>query len=304
MLYLHGSKIYKMILGTITWNIKPWIIQFESFEIRYYSLLFGLGFILGYFILAKFFKREGVNQELLDKLTFYVILATIIGARFGHCLFYEPQNYLTQPWKIILPWEGWGETFKFTGYQGLASHGGVLGLLIGIYLYSRKFKINYLWILDRMSIVSALAAFFIRFGNLFNSEIYGVQTDLPWGFRFMMETKYLGISPEEVVPKHPTQLYEGLAYLLIFGVLMYFYYKKQSELKQGFFTGMLLIMVFTARFFIEFVKEDQVGFENGMSLNMGQLLSIPFILIGVYFLSRKTSNKPILQKVNNTKKKK
>lgn len=294
-----------MIIGSITWDIKPWIVQFDSFELRYYSLLFGLGFILGYFILAKFFKREGVSQELLDKLTFYVILATIIGARFGHCLFYEPQEYLSQPWKIILPFEGgFGKEFRFTGYQGLASHGGVLGLLIGIYLYARKFKVNYLWILDRMSIVSALAAFFIRLGNLFNSEIYGVQTDLPWGFRFMMETRYLGISPDEVVPKHPTQLYEGLAYLIIFGILMYFYNKRQAELKQGFFTGMLLILVFSARFFIEFVKEDQVGFEDGMSLNMGQWLSIPFILIGAYLLYRKTTNKPIIEEVKKTKKKK
>lgn len=294
-----------MILGSITWDVKPWIIQFENFEIRYYSLLFGLGFILGYLILAKFFKREGIKQELLDKLTFYVILATIIGARFGHCLFYEPEEYLTQPWKIILPFQGgFGKDFRFTGYQGLASHGGVIGLLIGIYLYARKFKVNYLWILDRLSIVSALAAFFIRLGNLFNSEIYGVETNLPWGFRFMMEARYSNLTPDQIVPKHPTQLYEGLAYLLIFGLLMYIYKNHLPKLKQGFFTGMLLLLIFTARFFIEFVKEDQVGFEEGMSLNMGQWLSIPFVLTGVYLLYRKTKDKPIVQEVKQTKKKK
>lgn len=292
-----------MILASIKWDIQPWIIQFENFEIRYYSLLFGLGFILGYFILANFFKREGIKQELLDKLTFYVILATIIGARFGHCLFYEPETYLAKPWKIILPFEIHPDTgFRFTGYQGLASHGGVIGLLIGIYMYSRKFKVDYIWVLDRMSIVSALAAFFIRLGNLFNSEIYGVKTDLPWGFRFMMETRYLGISEDQVVPKHPTQLYEGLVYLLIFGLLMYFYHKRLKNVTRGFFTGMLLLLVFTARFFIEFVKEDQVGFEEGMTLNMGQWLSIPFMLIGAWLLFKKFPDRPIVKEVKKGRK--
>ena len=289
-----------MILSYIVWDIEPWIAKFDSFEIRYYSVLFGLGFILGYYILSKFFKREGISQELLDKLTFYVILATIIGARFGHCLFYEPSVYLPQPWKIILPFEGWpGNNFKFTGYQGLASHGGAIGLLIGLYLYSRKFKVSYLWILDRISIVTALAACFIRLGNLFNSEIYGVQTDLPWGFKFMMEVKYLGIPPEMVVPKHPTQLYEALSYLAIFGLLLYFYNKRYATLKEGFFTGMLLVLVFIARLFIEFVKEDQEAFEAGMALNMGQLLSIPFILLGVFLLYRKPKKAPTVIQPEN-----
>lgn len=292
-----------MILASIKWDIQPWIIQFENFEIRYYSLLFGLGFILGYFILANFFKREGIKQELLDKLTFYVILATIIGARFGHCLFYEPETYLAAPWKIILPFEIHPDTgFRFTGYQGLASHGGVIGLLIGIYMYSRKFKVDYIWVLDRMSIVSALAAFFIRLGNLFNSEIYGVQTDLPWGFRFMMEMKYMGYTEDQVVPKHPTQLYEGLAYLLIFGLLIYFYQKRLKNVNRGFFTGMLLLLVFTARFFIEFVKEDQVGFEDGMALNMGQWLSIPFMLFGAWLLYKKFPDRPIVKEVKKGRK--
>jgi prolipoprotein diacylglyceryl transferase len=277
-----------MLLNYIIWDVRPQVFQFDSFEIRWYSLLFAMGFIVGYNIMQKFFKREGVSLELLDKLTFYIILATILGARFGHCLFYEPEVYLKAPWKIIMPFTGTpGVDFKFTGFQGLASHGGAIGIFIGLWLYSRKFKVKYLWILDRVAIVTAFAGFCIRVGNLFNSEIYGVQTDLPWGFKFMRETLYYGIPADRVVPKHPTQLYEALAYLLIFGLLMFLYNKKYKELKQGFFLGLFLILVFTARFFIEFVKEIQVDFESGMALNMGQYLSIPFIIVGFILVFRK-----------------
>lgn len=276
------------MLNYIIWDVRPQILQFDNFELRWYSLLFGLGFILGYYFIQQFFKREGVKPELLDKLTFYIILATILGARFGHCIFYEPETYLKAPWKILLPFTiDAQEGFRFTGYQGLASHGGAIGILIGLWLFARKFKVGYLWILDRIAIVTALAAFFIRMGNLFNSEIYGVQTDLPWGFRFMREALYPPYpAPEEIVPKHPTQIYEALAYLAIFGLLMYFY-KNYQKFKHGFFIGWFLILVFTARFFIEFVKEVQVDFEQGMTLNMGQWLSIPFILAGIYFVARK-----------------
>lgn len=278
-----------MLLNYIIWDVKPQIIQFESFEIRWYSLLFGLGFVFGYMIMQKMFKRENVSLELLDKLTFYVILATIIGARFGHCLFYEPEVYLKAPWKILLPFTGTpGVDFKFTGFQGLASHGGAIGILIGLWMYSRKFKVGYLWILDRIAIVTALAGFFIRIGNLFNSEIYGRATDLPWGFKFMRETLYYRITPEEVLPKHPTQIYEALAYLIAFGILIFLYNKMYKQLKQGFFVGLFLVMIFAARFFIEFVKEDQVAFEAGMTLNMGQMLSIPFIIAGIWLMLRKS----------------
>ncbi len=273
-----------MILTYITWDVRPQIIKFDSFELRWYSLLFGLGFILGYYILQRIFKRENIKLELLDKLTFYIIIATILGARMGHCLFYEPEVYLKHPLKMFLPFTGTiGEDFRFTGFQGLASHGGAIGILIGLGLYCRKFKVNYLWILDRLAIVTALAGACIRIGNLFNSEIYGVQTDLPWGFKFMREALYFNITPEQVVPKHPTQLYEALSYLLVFGILM-FLYKNYEKHKNGFFIGWFLILVFTARFLIEFVKEDQVGFEAGMTLNMGQILSIPFVLAGIILL--------------------
>ncbi len=273
-----------MILQYITWDVKPQLFDLGSFEIRWYSLLFATGFILGYFILAKIFKREGLSIELLDKLTIYVVLSTIIGARLGHCLFYEPEYYLQNPMRMILPWEGKiGEDFRFTGYQGLASHGGAIGILIGLYIYARNVKKPYLWVLDRMVIATALAACFIRLGNLMNSEIVGVQTNLPWGFKFMRETLY-GIPPEEVVPKHPAQLYEAVAYLASFFVLRHLYFNRLNRLQPGFLLGLFLILIFASRFFIEFLKEPQVEFETAMALNMGQILSIPFVLAGVVLL--------------------
>jgi phosphatidylglycerol:prolipoprotein diacylglycerol transferase len=283
-----------MILNYITWNIRPQLIQFTSFEIRYYSLLFGLGFIFGYYILLRFFKREGVPQELLDKLTVYVILATIIGARLGHCIFYEPETYLTHPLKMILPFEINPQTgFKFTGYQGLASHGGVIGLLIGIYLYSRKTKVPYIWILDRLAIVAALASCCIRVGNFFNSEITGIPTNLPWGVKFMWENGFKHPDAALVVAKHPAQLYEAIAYLLIFIFLYTMYNKKLDKIRPGFFVGWLMVLIFSARFIIEFVKDVQVDFEKGMTLNMGQILSIPFVLLGIFLLTHKFEVKPL-----------
>ncbi|MBN1117086.1 MAG: prolipoprotein diacylglyceryl transferase [Bacteroidales bacterium] len=277
-----------MLLSYITWNLRPQIFKLDSFELRYYSLMFGLGFIIAYYLLAKMYKREGVSLELLDKLTMYMILATIIGARLGHCIFYEPETYLLHPLKIILPFEGKiGQDFRFTGYQGLASHGGGIGILIGLYLYCRKYKITYLWILDRIAIVTALVGTFIRMGNFFNSEINGIPTDLPWGVKFMRAWDQYDAAAGEVLPKHPAQLYEALAYLLIFVLLTYLYNKRHQLVKQGYFIGLFLILVFSARFFIEFVKDIQVDFEQGMTLNMGQWLSIPFIISGIYLLRRK-----------------
>ncbi len=276
----------------ITWNLKPQIFNIGSFEVRYYSLLFGIGFIIGYYLLLRMYKKEGISVELLDKLTIYVILATILGARIGHCLFYEPAEYLAHPLKIFLPFQGTiGKDFRFTGYQGLASHGGAIGILIGIYLYARKFKLNYLWALDRLSIPTALAAGFIRIGNFFNSEITGIPTTLPWGVKFMLVKDDFDIAANEILPKHPAQLYEAIAYLLVFILLYSLYNKKYKAAKQGYFLGIFMTAVFLARFLIEFVKDVQVGFEKDMVLDMGQLLSVPFIITGIYLIFRK-DNKP------------
>ncbi len=273
----------------IVWDVKPQIADLGFIELRWYSLLFLLGFIIGYYILSKIFKKEGLPIELLDKLTFYVVISTIIGARLGHCLFYEPEIYLRHPLRMILPFEGTpGKNFHFTGYQGLASHGGAIGLLIGLYLYARKFKKPYLWILDRIAIVTALAGALIRLGNLFNSEIVGTPTTLPWGVKFVRLAPR-GIPLEQIVPLHPAQIYESICYLIIFIILITLYFRRYPNVKRGLFIGLFFILVFTARFFIEFVKSNQVDFEAGMFLNMGQLLSIPFIIAGFILVFRKAT---------------
>ncbi len=254
-----------MTLGSIVWNVNPEIFRIGSFAIRWYGVLFATGFVFGYFIMGKIFKKEGIPINVLDTLTTYMVIGTVVGARLGHCLFYEPGYYLSHPLKILEIWEG-----------GLASHGAAVGILIALYLFSRKTKKPYLWILDRVVIVVALAGFFIRTGNLMNSEIYGIQTNLPWGFIFERWN--------ETVPKHPTQIYEGLSYLIIFFILYRIYLKKNVNLKHGYIFGLFLILLFSVRFLIEFIKEPQVNFEKSMILNMGQLLSIPFIIAGILFL--------------------
>lgn len=263
-----------MILDAIIWDVKPEIFSIGQFAIRWYGLLFASGFVFGYFIMGNIFKKEKIDPKLLDTLTTYMVVGTVIGARLGHCLFYEPAYYLADPIKILKVWEG-----------GLASHGAAIGILVALWLFVRKAKRPYLWILDRIVIVVALAGFFIRMGNLMNSEIYGVETTMPWGFVF--------VRWNETIPKHPTQIYEGLSYLVIFAVLYLLYQKKGIALKQGFLFGLFLTALFSMRFLIEFIKESQVGFEDTMALNMGQILSIPFILFGVYLLFF-YSPKPVL----------
>jgi len=213
----------------------------------------------------RIFRNENLSQEVLDRLTVYMAIGVVAGARLGHCLFYEPSYYLSNPVEILKIWKG-----------GLASHGAAIGILIALWLFVRKEKKDYTWIIDRIAIVVALSGFLIRMGNLMNSEIYGVETNLPWGFVFLRNG--------ETAPKHPTQIYEGLAYLLIFFLLHRLYWRKKGEHIQGLLISLLMILVFTARFFIEFLKEDQVAFESTMKLNMGQLLSIPFVLAGAVWL--------------------
>ena len=262
-----------MILNYIHWDVDPEIIGFWGLSIRYYGVLFAASFFFGYLIMQKIFKQEGLTVELLDKLTVYVAVGTIIGARLGHVLFYDPSYYLSNPVEILKIWRG-----------GLASHGAAIGILVALYYFARKNKKPYLWILDRIVIVVALAGFFIRMGNLMNSEIYGIETSLPWGFIFERKG--------EVVPKHPTQIYEALSYLLIFVLLYTIYHKKGPNVRKGLIFSIFLITLFSVRFFIEFIKEVQVDFEQTMALNMGQWLSIPFVIIGFYLLYKSYKQKP------------
>lgn len=262
-----------MLLNYINWDVNPEIVGFWGLSIRYYGLLFASSFFFGYLIMQKIFKKEGLTIELLDKLTVYMAFGTVLGARIGHCLFYQPDYYLSHPWEIIKIWHG-----------GLASHGAAIGILIALYYFSKKNKKTYLWTVDRIVIIVALSGFFIRMGNLMNSEIYGIETSLPWGFIFIRDG--------QTVPKHPTQIYEALSYLLIFVLLYTIYNKKEKNEKQGLLFSLFLILMFTARFFIEFLKEVQVNFEQGLSLNMGQWLSIPFILFGLFLLYRSFKQKP------------
>ncbi len=253
------------MLAFITWNIDPEIFKLGPFSVRYYGLMWALAFYVGYVIFNRFVKREHLPEGFLDSLLMYMIVGTVIGARLGHCLFYEPDYYLSHPIEILKIWHG-----------GLASHGAAIGILIVLYLFARKQKVPMLYVIDRVVIAVAIGGAFIRLGNLMNSEIYGVETSLPWGFIFVRNG--------EVLPKHPTQLYEALSYTAIFFLLYWLYVKANGKLRNGFIFGIFLILLFGARFLIEYVKEPQVDFEKHMTLNMGQWLSIPFIIAGIGFL--------------------
>lgn len=252
----------------IYWNVSPDIFSVGPFTIRWYGLLFALSFIIGYQIMIVIFKKEKRSENDLNDLVWYMILGTVLGARLGHCLFYNPQYYLANPLEILMVWKG-----------GLASHGAAIGILFALYLFIKKHKdFSYLWVVDRIVITVALAGFFIRMGNLFNSEIIGIPTDVAWSFVF---------ASVDNAPRHPAQLYEAVAYLGVFIFLLAHYLKSYTKLKPGVLLGYFLILVFAFRFLVEFLKEDQTYFEKGMALNMGQILSIPFVLLGVYLLIRK-----------------
>jgi phosphatidylglycerol:prolipoprotein diacylglycerol transferase len=265
-----------MILNYIHWNPDPEIVNIFGISIRYYGLLFVGGLILSIYILGWIYKRENIPSEHLEKLSIFGMIGLIVGARLGHCLFYEPSYYLSHPLEMILP-----ITFppdggiKFIGYQGLASHGGALGLLIALYFYSRKTKHSMIDTIDLIAVVGALVCGFIRLGNFMNSEIIGIPTTKPWSVIF---------ERVDNVPRHPAQLYEAISYFVIFAIMMILYKKMRDRLKNGFFFGLVLVLCCTARFIIEFVKENQVGFEDGMTFNMGQLLSLPYIVVGIGFI--------------------
>lgn len=270
-----------MLPEFITWDVNPDII--DSFvTIRWYGLMFVIGFWIGYNLVAKMFKRDGAPEKWVGILLIYVAVATIVGARLGHVFFYQWDYYSAHPWKIFATWEG-----------GLASHGGAIGIILAVILYSIfTTKRNPLWTFDRLTIAIALVGALIRIGNLMNSEIFGHPTTLPWGFYFVRSTEWQKLYYGQAC--HPTQIYEALTYLALFGLMMWMYWKKDCGNRPGLLFGTFLIGTFATRFFIEFIKNNQVAFEDSMVLNMGQLLSIPFAVLGVFLVIWALVHKPVI----------
>lgn len=269
------------------WNVDPVLLDFGPLQIRWYGLLFALGFVFGYLIIRNVFLREGRPEPDLDPLLWHMVLGVVLGARLGHCLLYEPGYYLSHPLEILMIWHG-----------GLASHGGAIGVLISLFFYSRKRPDQpYLWVLDRVSLAVPLGGAMVRLGNFFNSEIVGRPTQVPWAVHFLRIDR---------LPRHPAQLYESAVYFLCFLMMMAIYRRtsyytdsKQAKVnsltkvkfykfrpENGFFFGLFLVLVFGFRFAIEFVKEPQVAFENTLWLDLGQILSLPFVLLGLFLICR------------------
>ena len=255
-------------LAFIRWNVNPTAFTVFGLEIRWYGVLFSMALLLSYLILDWMFKKEKQRAGLVDSLLWYMVIAVVLGARLGHCLFYEGAYYLTS--------EHWSEIILGFRDGGLASHGAAIALLIAIGLAAKKNKLSYWYLMDRLVIVVALSGFLIRTGNLMNSEIYGHATTLPFGFLFVRNG--------ELFPKHPTQIYEALSYLLLFFALLWYYLRKKGFPKTGILSSCFLIVCFGMRFLIEFVKEVQEPWENDFVLNMGQMLSLPFVLAGAVLL--------------------
>ncbi|GAB4026100.1 prolipoprotein diacylglyceryl transferase [Spirosoma koreense] len=262
------------MLQYIIWNVDPELFRIGSWPVRWYGLLFATGFLIGFQVMTYIFRTEKKPLSDTDSLLITMVISTILGARLGHFLFYEPYMFIEDPLYIITP-----------PFGGLASHGGILGIIIGLWLYSRRQSSRtsgqtFLWVSDRICIVGALAGAFIRFGNLMNSEILGKPTDVPWAFIFLRDHEF------SQVPRHPTQLYESLSYLILAIGLFWYWKNYRNRAAPGTLLGIALVWVFGLRFVWEFLKENQVTFEDNMSLNMGQLLSIPAILLGVILLLR------------------
>lgn len=298
-----------MVLNYITWNVDPVALSLGSLQIRWYGILWALGFLLGYILMNKVYKRERMPEGSLDTLLVYMLVSTIVGARLGHCLFYGPEYYLSKPFEMLKIWEG-----------GLASHGGAIGILIGLWLYVRRFnkstkkektdkqRISYLWILDRIVIPVCLVGALIRMGNVCNHEIYGTPTSLPWGFVFLRGSEqFCGTvdnytacaagSPccpsSEWLPCHPTGLYEAFFCFVAMAILLWMYFKRDlGDKRPGLMFGTFLVIIFGSRILIEFLKNVQVDFERNMTFDMGQWLSVPFVIVGIVMIALSFKKKP------------
>ncbi|MDR1758253.1 MAG: prolipoprotein diacylglyceryl transferase [Bacteroidales bacterium] len=262
----------------VEWTVNPVIFSIGSLSLRWYGLLLTIGFVLAYFTLQRVFKNENVSPDLLDKLAVWAIVWTLVGLRVGHFLFYETSYLLEHPLQVLLPFD---EQWHFTGYQGLASHGGVLGIVLFLIYFAWKHKINIFWLFDRMAVCVLIPATLVRLGNLMNHEIVGSITTVPWAFNFTMGGP--GIADTF---RHPAQLYEAVVYLAAYLGILYYYFKiAKGKVPPGRLIGVLFVVVFIARFIIEFFKEVQVAKENTMTLDIGQWLSIPFVLVGIAFIA-------------------
>lgn len=300
----------------IVWNPSEGI-DLGFFVIRFYSLMFVIAFGLGWYIMKNIFERENESLEKLDSLFIWIVLSTLIGARLGHVLFYDWEYYRNHLLEIFLPFR-FTPNFEFTGYQGLASHGAAISIIIAMYYFSKNIlKKPLLWILDRIVIPVSSGAIFVRMGNFFNSEIVGKETDSSFGIKFIRDyftpkdavnathlatpkEAYHAIATDpkyadlllQVPAKHPAQLYEAFCYIFVFAILFFLYWKTEAREKSGYLFGLFLVLLFVVRFIVEYVKESQGGFESALGLfSTGQWLSIPFILIGLYFVF--TAEKPV-----------
>ena len=262
------------LLSYIVWAVDPELFKLPwvDWPIRWYGLMWAVGLILSQQVMYYIFKHEEKPSQHVDSLTVYIIVAALLGARFGHFLFYDPGVFLSDPLSIILP-----------PYAGLASHGGAIGILIGLWFFCRKLKYNYLWMVDRLVIVVCITGAFIRFGNLMNSEILGKPTDVPWAFIF---------THVDDMPRHPAQLYEAIYCLLLFALLFYIWKVKRHLVNNGFIFGVFLVVLWSLRFIDEFFKINQEAFEDNLALNMGQILSIPFVIVGLVLLIRAIKKQP------------
>ncbi len=246
------------------WNVNPNILELGSIQLRWYGLLFVGSFFLGLMILNSIYKREKKDPAVLDNLLIYIMVGAVLGSRLVHCFFYEPDYYLSHPLEILAVWKG-----------GLASHGGLAGVLIALYVFSKRYNESYTWLLSRITIPGALTAAFVRFGNLFNSEILGTPSDLPWAIIFQRV---------DMIPRHPVQLYEAFAYLALFALLITIYRKVTPAFATKILPGTFLVILFTARFFIEYAKTRQAAYATDLPFSTGQMLSVPFIIVGIIWI--------------------